>query len=179
MISAATFPAWADQRRAYCERAGTSHKAKHVTRYHVRERAALLGLDAPEWATKQIRSVTRGELPYLPDAKEVRAAAVQGHAAPQSAASPARGKRLAGQRTAAKHRVRVTERSAAKVQRPNVESCTPVAMPPELRSWRERHPGSIVVIGQAGVTLYPFGCEPRKFNSPAHAVAYVQREIEP
>jgi hypothetical protein len=49
----------------------------------------------------------------------------------------------------------------------------PVELPPELRAWREQHSGSIVSVGHAGVTLYPFCAEPLRFPDVSAALAAI------
>jgi hypothetical protein len=44
-------------------------------------------------------------------------------------------------------------------------------MPPALSAWRDRHPGSIVSVGQKGVTLFPFRGEPLRFADVSAAIA--------
>src|SRR5687767_11995585 len=58
-------------------------------------------------------------------------------------------------------------RSQRTVEHPPAQ---PVELPEALRDWRRQHPGSVVAVGQAGVTLYPFGAEPMRFADVAAAL---------
>lgn len=80
--------------------------------------------------------------------------------------------RANGQAAAARLRVRASEKP--RILPVSELACTPVAMPPELRAWRERHPGSIVSVGQTGVTLIPFGSEPRVFPTVSAAITAIE-----
>lgn len=51
----------------------------------------------------------------------------------------------------------------------------PVSLDDLLSDWRKANPGSIVHVGQRGVTLYPFGADPLRFATTDEALEYLTR----
>jgi hypothetical protein len=48
-----------------------------------------------------------------------------------------------------------------------------------LSEWRKENPGSIVHVGQRGVTLYPFGADPLKFETTDAALEWLTDPTRP
>lgn len=63
--------------------------------------------------------------------------------------------------------------------KPAPGTARPVELDALLSDWRKARPGSIVHVGQHGVTLHEFGADPLKFDTPEAALDWLTNPTRP